>query len=120
MISSATDVECDAPDVDCPVIVNVNTPVVAVVMVATVKVALCPAVTAAGRNVPVAPAGSPPSDRLTVRAVPEVSCVATVYDVPDPWTIVLDEGLALIAKSSGTGALTVRLTAVECVGPEAY
>ena len=96
-------------------IVKVDVPVAAVVVVVTVRIELCPAVTAAGSNDALAPAGSPPIDSVTVRAVPEVTCVSTLYVVLEPWTTLCVEGLALIAKSSGTGAVTVRLTAVVCV-----
>ena len=47
--------------------------------------------------------------------MPELTRVFTVYVVLEPWTTLCVEGLALIAKSSGTGAVTVRLTAVVCV-----
>ena len=101
-------------------IVKVDVPVAAVVVVVTVRIELCPAVMAAGANVALAPAGSPPIDSVTVRAVPELTCVSTLYVVLDPWTTLCVDGLALIAKSSATGAVTVRVTAAECVAPEGY
>jgi len=110
-----TAVECVAPDGYWPAMDNVNVPVAAVVVVAMVRTELPPAVTAAGLKEPVAPAGIPLTERLTVRAVPEVTCVFTVYVVLEPWTTLCADGLALIAKSSGTTAVTVKLTAVECV-----
>jgi hypothetical protein len=111
-----TAVECVGPDGYWPVIDSVKVPVAAVVVVATVKTELPPAVTDAGLKEAVAPAASPLTDRLTVCAVPDATCVLTVYDVLEPWTMLCAAGLALIAKSSGTGAVTtVRLTAVECV-----
>src|SRR6266851_945545 len=85
-----------------------------------VRTELPPAVTDAGLKVPVAPAGRPLTDRVTVCAIPDATCVLTVYVVLEPWTTVCAEGLALIAKSSGTGAATVRPTAVECVAPDGY
>src|SRR2546423_970227 len=112
VISSDTDVECVRPDGYWPVIVSVVVPVAAVVVVAIVRTELPPAFTDAGLKVPVAPAPSPLTDKLTVRAVPDATCVLTAYVVLEPWTTVCADGLAAIAKSSGTGAVTVRLTAV--------
>src|SRR5206468_11840707 len=94
---------------------SVNVPVAAVDVAAMVRTELPPAVTEAGLKVPVAPAASPLTDRLTVPAGPDVACVLTVYVVLEPWTTVCVEGLALIAKSSGTGAVTVRPAAGGCV-----
>jgi hypothetical protein len=110
-----TVVECVAPDGYRPVTDNVNVPVAAVVVVAIVRTEVPPAFTDAGLKVPVAPAASPLTDKLTARAVPDATCVSTVYVVLEPWTTLCADGLALIAKSSGTGAVTVRLTAVVCV-----
>src|SRR5437773_1883578 len=120
VITRDTDVECVGPDGYWPVIASVDVPAAAAAVVVTVSVALCPAVTAAGANAPLAPAGSPLIDRLTERAVPEATCVSTLYVVLEPWTTVCADGLALIAKSSSTSADTVRLTAVECVAPDGY
>jgi hypothetical protein len=105
---------CVAVD-ETPLIVNANVPVALVAVVATVRVELPPAMTDAGANVPVAPAGRPATDRLTVWAAPEVTCVPTVYVVLEPWTTVWLEGLALMAKSSSGAAVTVKLTVVKWV-----
>ena len=86
-----------------------------IVVVAMVRTELPPAVTDAGLKEPVAPAPSPLADKVTVRAMPDATCVLTVYTVLEPWTTVCADGLAAIAKSSSTGAVTVRLTAVVCV-----
>jgi len=60
-----------------PVIVSVKVPVVAVFVVVTVRVELCPACTDAGLNVPEAPAASPLIDSAIGFALP-VACVFTV------------------------------------------
>src|SRR2546428_12325364 len=117
VISSDTDVECVRPDGYWPVIVSVVVPVAAVVVVVTVSVELCPAVTAAGTNAALAPAGRPPIDSVTARAVPEVTCVSALYVVLEPWTTVCADGLALIAKSSGTTAITANVAAGGGVAP---
>lgn len=65
-----------------------NVPVAAAAVVAIVSVEPCPAVTDAGLNVALTPEGNPLSDRLTVRAVPEVTCVLTAYVALDPATTV--------------------------------
>jgi hypothetical protein len=100
----------------------VDVPTAADVVVAIESVELCPAVTDAGLNVAVAPEDSPLADRVTVRAVPETSCVLIANVVLEPATTVRLAGLALIEKSSVVvAAVTVRLTEVECVdGGELY
>src|SRR5439155_24235750 len=99
VITRGTEVECVGPDAYWPAVASVDVPVAAVVVVVAASVALCPAVTAVGMNAALAPAGSPLIDRLTERAVPEVTCVSTVYVVLEPWTTVCVDGLAAIAKS---------------------
>ena len=64
-----------------PLIVSVNVPVGVETDVVTVSVELPPATTADGENVPVAPAGRPLTESVTVCAFPEVTCVVTVYVV---------------------------------------
>jgi hypothetical protein len=105
-----------------PVIVSVDVPTAADVVVAIVSVELCPAVTDAGLNVALAPKGSPLAERVTVRAVPDTTSVLTANVVLEPATTVRLAGLALIEKSSvAVAAVTVRLTEVECVdGGELY
>ena len=61
-----------------PVIVTLNVPDGVVEAVVMVSVDEPPAVTEAGLNDAVAPAGSPLADRDTVWAEPEVTAVATV------------------------------------------
>lgn len=84
--TSETPVVCVAVD-ETPLIKSAYVPVVVVVVVATVRVEVPPAMTDAGTKAPVAPEGNPVTDRLTFWAVP-VNCVLTVYVVLDPWTIV--------------------------------
>src|SRR5207247_1862121 len=110
VITRDTDVECVGPDGYWPVIASVDVPAAAAAVVVTVSAALCPAVTAAGLNEPAAPVPSPLTERVTVCAVPDATCVLTVYVVLEPWTTLCAEGLALIAKSSITGAVTVKPT----------
>jgi hypothetical protein len=81
----------------------------------TVIVDELPAVTETGLKPTLAPAGTPLAPSETVCAGPFVTAVPIV-DVPfDPWTIVKLPGLADMEKSGGGGAVTVRLTAAECV-----
>ena len=61
------------------------------------------------------PEGSPPAVRATACAVPEVTAVAIVLAPDAPWTTETLAGLALIEKSLGTTAVTVRLIVVVCV-----
>jgi len=96
-------------------------PVTVVVVVTTVRVELPPAVTDGGANVPVAPEGRPETDRFTFWAVPEATCVFTVYVVLEPWATVWLAGDALMAKSSVGAAVTVRVTVAEWLaGGDAY
>jgi len=104
-----------------PVTVSVNVPVAAAAVVAMVSVEPSPAVTDAGSNVALAPEGRPLADRLTVRAVPDATCVLTANVVLDPASTDWLGGPALMEKSSIAAAVTVRLAAVECVaGGELY
>ena len=79
--------------------VKPNVPVAAVAVVDTVSVELCPAVTEAGLNVALAPAGRPVAERFTGREAPAVAWVLTVYVVLEPWTTVRLDGVTLIEKS---------------------
>jgi hypothetical protein len=82
-------VECVAGgELYWPVIVKPNVPVAAVAVVDTVSVELCPAVTAVGLKLALAPEGNPVAERLTGRGAPAVACVPTVYVVLEPWTSV--------------------------------
>lgn len=83
-----------------PVIVKLNVPVAADAVVDTVSVELCPAVTDVGLKVALAPEGNPVAERLTLRAVPAVTRVVTVYVALEPWITVagVDE-LTLMEKS---------------------
>jgi len=108
-----TVVECAALGA-VPVTVRVYVPAAAV-PAPTVSVELPPVVTEVGLKVAVAPAGAPVTVRLTVSAVPLVTAVEMV-DVPlAPCASERLVGLALIEKSFGGGAVTVRVTVVECV-----
>lgn len=81
----------------------------------TVIVDELPAVREDGLKLTVVPAGAPLELSETVCADPLVRAVAIV-DVPfEPCTIDKLLGLADIEKSGGGGAVTVRLTGVECV-----
>ena len=103
-----------------PVTVSVNVPIAVDDVVAMLSVEPCPARRDAGSNVALAPEGSPLDDRVTVRAVPEATCVLTANVVVDPATTVRLDGVALMEKSS-SAAVTVRLAAIECVaGGEPY
>src|SRR5438552_46708 len=97
--ASETPAVCVAA-VETPVIVSANVPVAVVVAVVTVRIELPPAVTDAGANPPLAPAGNPATDRLTLWADPEVTWVLTVYVVLEPRTTAWLDGAALIEKSS--------------------
>src|ERR1041385_2371939 len=63
-----------------------------------VSVELPPAVTLAGLNDAVVPAGTPLADRLTVCALPELTAVAIVVEVLVPCAALTLLGLALIVK----------------------
>jgi hypothetical protein len=75
-----------------------------------------PAVTEAGLNEAVAPAGTPEALRLTVCATPEVTAVemALVPAAP-PWTTLSEAGAALIEKSLATAGLMTNETLAVCV-----
>src|SRR5436190_45563 len=115
MTSSLTDVEWVPFDPPSPLIVSVKLPTAAVAVVATVSTDDPPDVTDAGSNVPAAPAGRPLTDRLTVCADPDTTCVVTEKVVVPPCTRVRLAGVAPTLKSSGCGVLTVSVTWVECV-----
>jgi hypothetical protein len=87
VMASETPVLCVAV-AETPLIVSANVPVAVVVVVVTVRIEVPPAPTDAGTNAPVASDGNPVTDKLTVRADPEVTCVFTVYVVLEPWTTV--------------------------------
>jgi hypothetical protein len=74
-----------------------------------------PAVTEAGLNEPVTPAGSPLSASDTACALPEVTAVLTVNEVEAPALTLPEAGLIEIEKSLVAGALTVRLAVALCV-----
>src|SRR5206468_2187131 len=67
-----------------PLIVSVNVPAGVDADVVTVSVEPPPARTAAGEKVPLAPAGRPASENVTVCALPDVTSVLTLYVVPSP------------------------------------
>jgi hypothetical protein len=81
----------------------------------TVIVDELPAVSEAGLKLTVVPAGRPLALSETVCAEPFVTAVPIVDVALAPWTIVRLLGLAEREKSGGGGAVTVRLTAAECV-----
>jgi hypothetical protein len=81
----------------------------------SVKVALPPAVTEAGLNEAVAPAGTPEALRLTVCATPEVTAVETELLPLPPLVTATLTGLAAIEKSSTTTALTTNESVAVCV-----
>src|SRR5439155_512304 len=98
-----------------PLIVSVNVPVGVDVDVVTVSVEPPPARTAAGEKVPLAPAGRPASENVTVCALPDVTSVLTLYVVPSPRRMPLLDGVAAIEKSSTGRGVTVSETVVVCV-----
>src|SRR5207249_388780 len=78
------------------------------VVVEIVRTELPPALTDAGLNVPVAPAGRPVTERLTGRAAPDVACVLTVYVVLEPLATAWLPGLAAVARPFPAGRRLVR------------
>ena len=86
-MTSETPVVCVAAD-EAPVIISADVPVGVVVVVETVRVDEPPARTDAGAKVPVAPEGNPVIEKLTAWAVPEVTCVVTLYVALEPWVTV--------------------------------
>jgi hypothetical protein len=72
------------------------------------RVARPDAVTVAGENAPVAPAGSPLTENDTTPENPFSAATVAVYDVADPGEIVTDDGAAFSVKSGGP--VTVRVT----------
>ena len=84
-----------------------------------VKVEPPPVLTLVGFRVALVPAGAPLADSEMLSAVP-LTIAVLMAEVPLPpcWTETL-VGLALIEKSFGTGAVTVRLTVVEWTLPDA-
>lgn len=100
--------ECDvAPDV--PVTVNVVNE--AAMVVVTVRVDEPPAVTVAGTNEPLAPAGRPATLSAIDCVLPFTAAVDTVYVVEAPAATVRAAGEMPTVKSGG--AVTVRLAVVE-------
>src|SRR5439155_1538022 len=83
--------------------------------VARVSVEPAPAVTVAGLNVAVVPAGRPVADRVTVWAVPEATAVETVVVVDEPCVTVPEVGLSDREKSLVAGGVTVSAYDVVCV-----
>lgn len=110
-----TVVECESvPDV--PVIVSVYVPAAVAAVVLTVRVELPePPATDAGAKLALAPAGSPLALRLTVPVKPPLGVIVVVYVVALPACTVCDAGVAPMAKSPTTGALTTSETDAVCV-----
>ena len=97
---SVTTVECVVGgDLYVPAIVSVKLPVGVDAVVLTVRVELWPARIEDGANVPLAPEGSPFTERLTVFGVPLETCVVTEYVTLFPRTTDCVVGVAVIAKS---------------------
>jgi len=86
-----------------PVIVTAYVPTGVDLSVVTVKVDELP-VAGFGANVPAAPAGSPPTDRLTASAKPPLLVIVTAYVVLCPRLIVCDAGDADNVKSGAPAA----------------
>jgi hypothetical protein len=97
-----------------PVTVTVYVPGVVEAPTLSVSVELAPAVTAAGLNEAVVPAGRPLAESVTLSAEPLVTAVVMVEVVLPPCTAETLLGFALIEKSLG-GAVTVRVTVALCV-----
>ena len=101
---------------DVPVAVNVAVVAAAVEAAVSVKVELPPAVTVAGLNEPVTPAGRPDTESEMLCVLPFKAEVVTVYGTDPPAATVLLAGEIEMPKSGGGGgALTVSVTVVECV-----
>src|SRR5215471_8683704 len=101
---------------DAPVPVTVRAYVLgAAVPALIIRVELPPEVIGLGLNDADAPLGTPLIERETLWALPEVTAVLIALVPEAPWVNVRLFGLALIEKSFGTGALTVRVTVVVCV-----
>jgi hypothetical protein len=88
-----------------------------VVLLPTVRVSveLAPAEIGLGLKPALVPAGTPVALRVTLWAEPLVTAVEMVDVVLPPWEALTLLGLALIEKSDGGAAVTVRLTDVEWV-----
>jgi hypothetical protein len=80
-----------------------------------VRVELAPAEIGLELKPALVPAGTPVALRVTLWAEPLVITVEMVLLALLPWEAVTLLGLALIEKSEGGAAVTVRLTDVECV-----
>src|SRR5262245_21022093 len=81
--------------------------------VASVSIALAPAVTLLGAKPAVAPVGSPVAEKLRVSGVPAVDVVDSVVAPELPWTTLSVDGDAVSAKSGV--AVTSNDTVVVCV-----
>ena len=79
---------------------------------ASVSVELPPPVTETGLNDGVTPEGYPLAESATLSADPLMTAVEIVDVALPPWTADALFGFALIEKSFGTGAVTVRATVV--------
>src|SRR5262249_26000738 len=104
---------CTAPEV--PVTVKLVVAAVALDPTARVSVALAPAVTVAGENVPVTPAGSPDTLSAIDCELPFSGVVETVYVPLAPCAIACDEGETAMLKSGGSVPVIVSATVVTCV-----
>lgn len=102
-----------------PLMVAVAVPSAADALIFSVRVAEPPAVTLAGLPLPVTPEGSPLIAREILWGAPAVTAVAPVTVLLVPRVIDTAVGTAAIAKSLGTGAMTVTTRLVECVPLEA-
>ncbi|HEV3281997.1 MAG TPA: hypothetical protein VG032_10380, partial [Acidimicrobiales bacterium] len=101
-----------------PVTVMVEVPVGVEDEVVTVMVELCPALMVWGLNETRAPVGTPVALRATDWVEPLVTVVEIVGEVGDPAVTVAEVGLAVMEKSLGTGAFTVREKVVEWVADD--
>jgi hypothetical protein len=81
----------------------------------SVRVELLPELMGFGLKPAVVPDGRPLALRVTLWATPLVMAVEMVAVALPPWGALTLLGLALIEKSDGGGAFTVRLTVVEWV-----
>ena len=68
-----------------------------------------------GLKTAVAPAGRPLTENTTTCVLPDVSAVEIVVVLAPPGITGTAGGLAAREKSFGAGAVTVRVTAIECV-----
>lgn len=107
--TSVTVVECARLPL-VPVMVNVKVPDGVEVVVVTDMVDEPEPVTDVGLKLALAPAGNPPTLKLTLPPNPPDPVTVAVYEVLPPAVTVAEAGVAEIEKSPTTGAFTTSVT----------